>query len=62
MIGTRMDVSHFLEDGESEDDPVLTEAIDSEIFCCSTCEWWCELSKAADGKDCCADCDDEECE
>lgn len=65
MTGTCMSVDHFLEDGEDANDPVLAEAIDSEIFCCSCCEWWCELNEAAldkdgDSKDCCTDCDEEE--
>lgn len=61
MLGTCHSVSHFLEDGEDENDNVLIEAIDAEIFCCASCEWWCELSEAREnenGDDVCEDCDD----
>lgn len=65
MTGTCMDVETFLQEGEDALDPILVEAIDSEIFCCSCCEWWCELSEIAtdvegNAKDCCTDCDDEQ--
>lgn len=60
LTGTCQTIQHFLPEGMEESD--LTEQdhehIDSEIFNCHVCGWWCEQgeSREQDGEDVCADC------
>ncbi len=62
LLGTCRSIEEFLEDGEDQYDKVLTDAIDSSMFCCDVCGWWCETCEAnveestRRNNDVCTDC------
>lgn len=41
------------------DDPAFCDYLDNEIFRCSVCEWWCELSEM-ESEGVCSDCDEDD--
>lgn len=42
-------------------DATFCSELDQQVFCCTTCDWWCELSEMAEDQDgVCTDCADEE--
>lgn len=55
-------VSEVVGDELSDDDLTMEqlEAIDSEIFCCDECSWWCDISEMSECEDenKCTDCDE----
>jgi hypothetical protein len=58
-IDDRLPDGMGFEDLTTED----TQAIDSEIFCCEQCGWWCEVADQSENNDaicvdCCEDNDD----
>jgi hypothetical protein len=47
LCGTCQSLQNVLTDDEQNDAAILY-AIDSELFECSECGWWCEISEAAE--------------
>lgn len=46
LKGTCNSLSHCAEINDLDDmDEELVSAIDQEIFCCTSCNWWCEISE-----------------
>lgn len=64
LTGTCKTIAEFLPEGMTEDDltPDDHEHIDQEIFECTQCGWWCEVSESndKDGENVCNDCNDED--
>lgn len=67
LRGTCQSIPEVLEDGEEDDadfEREMNEAIDSELFRCARCDWWCEDSERHDevsereNEDICDDCGD----
>lgn len=48
---------HEMEGAENDFD--FCNALDSVVFCCLSCDWWCDVSEMTDDPDhdwCCDDC------
>lgn len=58
LQGTCQSLQAVLERHGLEDTEEVTQAIDAEVFCCETCDWWCERSEESVGSP--GNCD--ECE
>lgn len=44
-----------------EDDAEFLKGLDNEVFCCSQCDWWCELNEMSEEHDgICTDCQPDE--
>lgn len=61
LRGTCKGIHEVLNNNE-EETLELCQAIDTELFCCSQCEWWCELSEESNieggiCENCCPDND-----
>lgn len=49
--------SHDMEG--AEEDQAFTDRLDSLVFECAACNWWCEISEMTDDEEhdwCCTDC------
>jgi hypothetical protein len=65
LTGTTMTLQNVLDDYSKDESDLTPEdhaTIDSEIFCCDNCGWWCEVSESnEDGPNqICDDCNDED--
>ena len=65
LQGTTNTLSYAIDEitnGEfSEDDLTIQDhdKIANEIFCCKTCNWWCEISEQSENGETCVDCAEE---
>lgn len=50
LLGTCRSISDICTEEEQDDKDVL-QAIDSELFLCACCEWWCEWSEMLEGSE-----------
>jgi len=61
--GTLQGSCEIIEGGEYEhllDNQEFCDLLDSLIFCCEVCDWWCEVSEKSGDRPVCLDCEDEE--
>lgn len=57
LTGTCKSIDDCIEDGEDAMDAELVATIDTEIFECGTCGWWCKWSEESERTpDSCTDC------
>jgi len=59
LLGTCLSLSEAcdqLDIVEEDINPDQLEQIYSEIFCCETCSWWCEVSEQSEDEENCNDC------
>lgn len=63
LQGTCQSLEHVLDEHNAlqlrDDREFLTE-LDSRIFCCTQCDWWCEISEQSDDGERCDECNPEE--
>jgi hypothetical protein len=66
LRGTCRSLQSVLEDNDmdgADDDMNFCLALDSLVFCCEACEWWCEMSEMGEREDdrwICEECTREE--
>lgn len=64
LQGTCKSLAQALEEhglGHLEDDKDFLQGLDQEVFCCSQCDWWCEMSEMSEEHDgICTDCQPDE--
>lgn len=63
LQGSCQSLTQVLADNDAsplQDDKEFLAELDSRIFCCTQCDWWCETSEQSDDGERCDDCNSDE--